>query len=119
MSSTDFSKWIVEELQRYLKDRGVTFSGYRKAKLVELCKGAEELQLTVDPNFFGCNVQEEIVNKLSVTGGKIHDPSLLVGTLDLSKLPSINQFDLYKYLVETKSARSHEQVKKYQSLVGY
>ncbi len=34
-------------------------------------------------------------------------------------LPPINQFDIYKYLVDTKSARTHEQVKNYKNMIGY
>ena len=118
-AKTDFSQWLVDNLQKYLKDHGVTFSGYRKNELVELCQGAEELNLEVDPNFFLCDLAEEVDQKLNINGSKIHNPSLLNGSSDLSNLPTINQFDLYQYLVETKSARSHDQVKKFKSLIGY
>lgn len=40
--------------------------------------------------------------KLDIDGKSIRDPKLLNGTSDLSLLPSIDKFDVYKYLVETK-----------------
>ena len=40
----------VKELQSFLRNRGVAFSSYLKAGLVELCEVAEELGIDIDPD---------------------------------------------------------------------
>ena len=72
----DFKVWKVPELQQYLKDRGVVYSGYIKEQLVELCTSACRLDLLVDPNFFEHSVVVEVQNKLTQNGIRIKDPKL-------------------------------------------
>ena len=118
-SGDQFSQLLVPDLQKYLRDRGVVYSGYKKNELVELCQEAKHLDLPTDPDFFGVNQREEMLGKLLVNGGTITNPEILKGSLDLSSLPLLNQFDLYQYLVENKGARSHAQVKAFKNLIGY
>ena len=43
MVDANFNRKSVKELQKYLKERGVTFSDLRKAELVEICEAADRL----------------------------------------------------------------------------
>ena len=47
---TAFFSQKVEYLQRYLRDRGVSTTGYRKTQLIELCVFVESLNLDRDPD---------------------------------------------------------------------
>ena len=52
MSSGDkFCKYTVPLLKKYLQERGVTVSGYRRPLLVELANAVDRVQLPVDPDF--------------------------------------------------------------------
>lgn len=115
----NFKEWLVADLQKYLKNRGIVYSSYRKEQLVDLCNHAEKLNLPTDPNFFDDSISCEIEKKLTIKGQRILDPKILTGTSEISNLPVINQFDLYQYLVGSKAARSHGQVKNFKSLEGY
>jgi hypothetical protein len=50
MADENFNRNSVKELQKYLKERGVTFSDLRKAELVEICEAADRLGIDVDPD---------------------------------------------------------------------
>ena len=69
--------------------------------------------------FFADFVESDIAKKLDIDGKSIRNPKLLNGTSDISLLPSIDKFDVYKYLVETKVMCDHKQMKDFKSLVGY
>jgi uncharacterized protein YunC (DUF1805 family) len=43
LADANFNRNSVKELQKYLKERGVTFSDLRKAELVEICEAADRL----------------------------------------------------------------------------
>ena len=46
----DFAKLSEKDLQQYLKDRAVPFSGLRWLELVKYCERAEALEIEVDPH---------------------------------------------------------------------
>ena len=50
MADANFNRKYVKELQKYLKERSVTFSDLRKAELVEICEAADRLGIDVDPD---------------------------------------------------------------------
>ena len=50
MADANFSRKSVKELQKYLKERSVTFSDLWKAELVEICEAADRLGIDVDPD---------------------------------------------------------------------
>ena len=50
MADANFSRKSVKELQKYLKDRGVTFSDLWKTELVEICETADRLGIDVVPD---------------------------------------------------------------------
>ena len=50
MADANFNRKSVKELQKYLKERSVTFSDLWKAELVEICEAAGRLGINVDPD---------------------------------------------------------------------
>jgi uncharacterized protein YunC (DUF1805 family) len=50
MAAANFNRKSAKELQKYLKERGVTFSDLRKAELVEICEAADRLGIDVYPD---------------------------------------------------------------------
>ena len=50
MADANLNRKSAKELQKYLKERGVTFSDLRKAELVEICEAADRLGIDVDPD---------------------------------------------------------------------
>jgi hypothetical protein len=50
MADANFNRKSVKELQKYLKERSVTFSDLWKAELVEICEAADRLGIDVDPD---------------------------------------------------------------------
>lgn len=118
LSPIDFDSWHVIDLQKFLKERGVSYSKSRKCDLVELCKLARENNLEVDPNCFKDSIDEQIKEKLRYAGRVIPHPDLLKGTADLSHIPSINNFDVYDYLKQSE-AYPGNQLRDFKNLHGY
>ena len=115
----EFDSWNISQLQDYLKTRGVFYSKLKKVDLVELCKLASLNRLEVDPNCFIDSIADEISAKLNVSGKIIPHPEKLSGSPDMSKLPNIDNFDIYNYLIQFKELYGHKQLKAFTNLVGY
>ena len=69
-----FRSKSVKDLQQFLRDRGVSFNGLRKASLVELCETSVELGLTVDPDGL-VEDRVEVVNSKLTTHNNILLPN--------------------------------------------
>ena len=41
-TNSDFSKWKVPQLKKYLQDRGISCSDHKKSTLIELCTKSDE-----------------------------------------------------------------------------
>ena len=115
----EFDSWNISQLQDYLKTRGVSYSKLKKVDLVELCKLASLNRLEVDPNCFIDSIADEISAKLNVSGKIIPHPEKLSGSPDMSKLPNIDNFDIYNYLIQFKELYGYKQLKAFTNLVGY
>ena len=113
----DFSKWKVADLKDFLKVRGVS-SSERKAELVKLCELATVHNIEVDPDCLGDDIATEVLQKLNVKGTAIPHPTRLNGTNDLSKMPNIDNFDIYNYLIKFRDF-SHKQLKDFTNLDGF
>ena len=55
-----FSSRSVQELQNFLKLRGVLITGQRKLDLVRLCQAAQEISIEIDPDGF-LEEREEVI----------------------------------------------------------
>lgn len=58
----------IPELQKYLRDRGVTITGYNKLALKEIAVCVEKLDLPIDPDLTGDSVANSIKMKLHKAG---------------------------------------------------
>jgi len=114
-----FLSLSVANLQNYLRERGVTFSGSRKEDLVRLCINAEELDIEIDPDGLSENSASVITTKLTTDDGFVlRSPQHLAGTANMSGLPEISIFDIYNYLLSYEEF-THASLREYHKLEGY
>lgn len=121
-SSKDFSKCKVDELKKYLRERGIQLSdggkGKRTTELLDLCeKAAEMKQIKLD------NSDEDFKNlledKLQTSDGYLPDPKTLTAwTYNFSIIPEFTFGDLRNYLVG-KEDYSPENLRSFKSLLGF
>ena len=96
----NFRTKSVKELQQYLKNRGVVFTGYYKANLVELCNSAALIGLQIDPDGLVEDREEVVLSKLRLEQSLLPLPSLLdYYSNNIAIVPQVNIFDIYNYLV--------------------
>ena len=118
----DFSKYKVDGLKNFLKERGIQLSdggkGKRKAELVDLCeKAAEMKQAKLEDTVEDYNKLLE--EKLQTEDGKLPDPKTLIAwTNSFSNIPEFTFGDLYNYLVGSEEY-SEENLRSFKSLLGY
>ena len=121
-SSEDFSKFKVDELKSYLRERNIQLSdggkAKRKAELLDLCeKAAAMKQRKLDNSAVDKNKLLE--EKLKTSEGKLPDPKTLKGwTNNFSNIPEFTFADLYNYLVG-KEDYSPENLRSFKSLLGF
>ncbi|XP_060566333.1 uncharacterized protein LOC132725255 [Ruditapes philippinarum] len=113
-----FKSNSVTDLQKYLRQRGVTYANTRKAELVDLCRYAAELNIEVDPDGLVEDRSEVLDAKLCVHGNTLVNPQLIAGTYDLSKIPRVSIFDIYNYLLGYDEF-THSTLRDYHKLEGY
>jgi len=122
VSSVKMSRFLsrtVANLQNYLRERGVTFSGSRKDDLFRLCINAELLNIEIDPDGFSENSASIITSKLTtVDGCVLRSPQHLAGTANMLVLPELSIFDIYKYLLSYEEF-IHASLIEYHKLEGY
>lgn len=110
----DFVQWRVPALQKYLQDRGVTFTGKRKEDLVQICQACSVIPLPTDPNFTCHDSARDLKEKLRAL--KLTDPLNIDGfTSDLSELPPVGLYDIFNYLLETRTDYDDKKLKAYKS----
>ena len=74
----DFQNSSVKDLQKFLKERGVSCANRVKAGLLDLCNACLELGVEVDPDGLVEDRSEVIGEKLTYDGFKLENPSFLV-----------------------------------------
>ncbi|XP_015770373.1 PREDICTED: uncharacterized protein LOC107348808 [Acropora digitifera] len=118
----DFSKYKVENLKKYLSDRGIQSSdrgkGKRRAELLELCQNAAEMKqqkLEEVVESFDRVLEE----KLQTNEGLLPNPDTLRSwSRNFASIPEFTFADLYSYLVG-KDDYSVENLRSFKSLHGY
>ena len=96
----DFSKYKVDGLEKYLKERGIQSSdggkGKRKAEMVDLCEkttGMKQAKLEHE------DYNKLLEEKLQTEDGRLSDPKTLTAwTHTFSDIPELTFRDLYSYL---------------------
>ena len=115
----DFTTWKVPFLQKYLKERGVTYTGKRKQFLIELCQACSAIPLETDPDF---NCHDSLTDQRdTLTALNINDPFASNDAFinDLSDLPPIGLYDIFNYLLETPADYDVKKLKAYKSADDY
>ena len=84
MSTTlSFDKFTVKKLQDFLRERGVSTTGYNKERLVKLATAVADLNLPADPDLSGPShsVDATLRDKLHRAGCNFSNPANLPGFL--------------------------------------
>ena len=116
----NFDSKTVNQLQSYLKARGVSVTNKRKYELIQLCKVACEMDIELDPD----GIQEDKLktkqSKLCFKDGtNLKDPGTLDGVNDLSILPYIGIVDLYDHLRSIHSCENMKVLKQWNKTEGF
>ena len=121
-STLDFSQLRVENLKKYLSDRGIQLSdggkGKRKAELVELCQNAAAMK---QPKLVEVveSYDQLLEEKLKTSDGRLPNPDTLSSwSHNFANIPEFTFGDLYSYLVG-KEEYSVENLRSFKSLLGY
>ena len=114
----NFSTKSVKDLQKYLKDRGVVFTGYYKACLVELCHSTVLIGLQIDPDGLVEDREELVSSKLIHVLGQSLLTLLDYYFNNISIIPQVNIFDIYNYLVTFRDY-DHAIFRDYMKMEGY
>jgi hypothetical protein len=114
-----FDQWTVVDLKRFLVDRGVSVTDYKKDELIKLCKCVRELRLPADPDHRSETVSDRVHHKLSELGIDI-DP--LVDKDFSSELDfelDFSLYDVFNYLVYSQCDYDRQKLKSYKAFDEY
>ena len=100
----NFDNYRVPDLQKYLRNRGVSVTGYNKGILKEIAVAVERLQLPEDPDYLRDSVQNCVAKKLSRAGLSQCNPMEISGySTDFSDTPEFGLIDIFNYLIFNRS----------------
>lgn len=117
---SELDNFRLPELQKYLKARGVTVTGYNKGALKDIAKAVENLNLPVDPDFCQDSVLADIKRKVSKARLPDINPLDLKGyTSDFTYIPEFGLIDIFNYLIFNKSEYDGKKLKAYKSFEDY
>ena len=118
--SHGFDSYRIPDLQKYLRNRGVTVTGYNKGILKELAIAVQKLQLPEDPDYLGDSVQDCVDKKLSRAGLTQCKPLEISGyTSDFTNIPEFGLIDIFNYLIFNRSDYDGKKLKGYKSYDDY
>lgn len=119
MSSDKFSKYTVAQLKRYLQDRGVTVSGFRRQLLLEVASAVDRCQLPTDPDYQNVDAKVTIDDKLKAVGLQDSPWSMNDFSSDLSDIPDFGLYDIFNYLLCSRADYDRRKLKAYKSFEDY
>ena len=105
-------EWTVKELTEFLKERGVSTSGYNKEKLVKLATAVADLDLPIDPDLSLVGSARTLREKLARAGCSFTDPTKLDGyTTNFENIPEFGLFDVFNYLIINRTDYDRKKLK--------
>lgn len=115
-----FDSYRVPDLQKYLRSRGVSVTGYNKPILKEIAIAVQKLELPEDPDFLRDSVQDCVIKKLILAGLQNHKPLEHPGyTSDFTNIPQFGLIDIFNYLIFNRSDYDGKKLKGYKSYDDY
>jgi hypothetical protein len=99
MSATNFTALKVEELQEFLRRKGISVSKVKRVNLLKLCEAVVKLNLPDDPDM--CSDHPLTIRDiLSEFSAELDDPFKIQGlSNDLTKSPTFSLYDVFNYLL--------------------
>ena len=115
-----FDSYRVPDLQKYLRSRGVSVTGYNKPILKEIAIAVQKLELPEDPDFLRDSVQDCVIKKLTLAGLQNFKPLEHPGyTSDFTNIPEFGLIDIFNYLIFNRSEYDGKKLKGYKSYDDY
>ncbi len=111
-----FTSKTVPQLKTYLKDRGVTFTGYIRHELITLCECVASLDLPVVKDISDVSCASQALSHLNINS----DPFLFQGySNNSSQCPEIGLYDVFNYLVSFRPDYDRRKLRAYKSFQDY
>ncbi|XP_056005447.1 uncharacterized protein LOC125652255 [Ostrea edulis] len=108
----------VCNLQNFLKERGISAQKLNKGHLVRLCEAVLHLDLPKNPEYINISSTNDVIRKLDALGCK--DPLTMDGFSNtLSDIPNITLYDVFNYLITSRSDYDRKKLKAYKSCEDY
>lgn len=119
MACTKFTSLKVDELQEFLRRKGISVSKVKRDNLLKLCEAVAKLNLPDDPDM--CTDHplsiRDILREFSV---ELEDPFKIQGlSNDLAKLPTFSLYDVFNYLLYKTANYDQRKLKAYKSCEDY
>ena len=116
-SSKPFSQWTVKDLTYFLRQRGVTTTGYNKQKLVQLATAVADIALPQDPDLASFDSARSLREKMQRAGCSFDDPMKLAGyTENFESIPDFGLYDIFNYLIVNRTDYDRKKLKAYKSI---
>ena len=105
VTEMNFNVWSVPQLKEFLKERGITVSGYIKEKLVRLAQCAAELDLKKDPDILepSESIQQCLERSLKALNFPTKNPFKLKFQHSFENVPRAGILDIFNYLIDEKT----------------
>jgi hypothetical protein len=119
---TDFKIWTVDMIKKYLLDKGVTTTGYKKELLIILAQCVEGCRLPSDPDHARIDTKAILNKKLVELSCDCGNPFSLEDSLfstDLSESPDFGLYDIFNYLLYSRTDYDRKKLKAYKSFEDY
>jgi len=107
----------VAELKQFLKERGVSVSGYLKTSLVEIASAVKRMVLPVDPNFE--KDQTADADKLIIHDVLIPNPFSQRTMNNFNSSPPFGLYDIFIYLIHHSTDDDKQGLAAYNSFDDY
>ena len=115
--TSNFNVMRVPQLRDYLRDRGISVTGYNKLQLTRLAEVACEIGLPTDVDLHQCTTISE---KVKALGLEFNDPFSLSGySDDLTSIPCVSIYDIFNFLIARRSDYDRRKIKAYKSYEDY
>ena len=118
MDADSFRRSNISQFQEFLKERGVSALKLNKDHLVKLCEAVNHLDLPKNPDYINISPSNDVIRKLESLG--CSDLFTMNGfSRNLSDIPNITLYDVFNYLITSRSDYDKKKLKAFKSCEDY
>lgn len=115
----DFAKQDCATLKKYLQQRGISTTAYKKESLVKLARCAEDIALQTDPDHRESDSVDQLKRNLQELGFHSTDPFSLHFGDSFHEAPRVGLYDIFNYLIRKRTDFDQKATKAYKSFEDY